>query len=133
VTVDTGQRSVAVAVLDVAGRPVAVTGRDEVTLWDLTDGTRVGVLERTGGRGAAEIVSWSVGEQMIAVLDFDGGIAVWDVGTGRRRPFSLRPAVAPGRIAAVAAADGRPLMAVGDGQAVSLWMSMLTRRLEHRW
>ncbi|MET7394067.1 WD40 repeat domain-containing protein [Dactylosporangium sp. NPDC005572] len=120
-TVVTGERSNAVAVVRIGGRPVAATGRDAVTLWDLTDGSRVGVLAGRGDQVAAAIVSWPDGDPLIAVLDTGGGIGLWDVGTGRRRPLGLRPALRPWSIATAVAADGRRLLAVEDGEAVSLW------------
>jgi WD40 repeat protein len=120
-TVDTGERSNAVAVVHLAGRPVAATGRDAVTLWDLVDGTRAGVLTLADGRVPAAIVSWPDSNPMIAVLDFDGAIAVWDAGTGNCRPLDVRLAPRPLSIAAFAAADGRPLLGIDDGEAVNLW------------
>jgi WD40 repeat protein len=119
--VDTGERSIAVATLRLAGRPVAATGRAAVTLWDLIDGTRVGVLGPAAGEVPSTIVGWPDGDPTIAVLDTEGRIVVWDVGSGRRRPLGLRPALRACDIAAAAAADGRPLLCVSDGEAVSLW------------
>jgi hypothetical protein len=43
-TIVTGERLNAVTVVSLAGRPVAATGRDALTLWDLTEGTEVGAL-----------------------------------------------------------------------------------------
>ncbi|GAA2711852.1 WD40 repeat domain-containing protein [Actinoplanes palleronii] len=120
-SVDTGERLNAVAVVHVAGRPVAATGRDAVTLWDLVDGTRAGALRLSSDGGVpAAIVSWS-GSSMIAVLDFDGVITVGDAGAGGRRLLGERLALRPWSIAALVAADGRPLLGMADGETVNLW------------
>jgi WD40 repeat protein len=120
-TVDTGERSNAVTVVRVAGRPVAATGRDEVTLWDLADGTRAGVVPLAGGRSAAEIVSWPDGGPLMAVLDTGATITVGDAESGSHRPLDLPRALTPATLAAVTAADGRPLLGIGDGETVRVW------------
>ncbi|KUL21718.1 WD40 repeat domain-containing protein [Actinoplanes awajinensis] len=119
-TVDTGERLNAVAVAHVAGHLVAATGRDAVTLWDLVDGTRAGVLPLSDGQVPAVIVSWP-GSPTVAVLDFDGAITVVDAETGSRRLLDARFVLRPWSIAALAAADGGPLLGIADGEAVTLW------------
>ena len=119
--VDTGERSNAVAVVRIAGRPLAATGRDAVTLWDLTDGTRAGVLPGAGGGVPMALVSWPDSGTVIAVHSSGGAIAGWDAVTGSRRPLGVRATPTPWNIAALTAADGRPLLGIDDGEAVSLW------------
>jgi WD40 repeat protein len=120
-TIATGERLNAVTVVSLAGRPVAATGRDALTLWDLTDGTQVGALTLAEGQVPAAIVSWPDRDPLIAVLAFDGRIAVWNAGTGDRRVLGLPRAPRPWGITAAHAFDGRPLLAVEDGESVSLW------------
>ena len=120
-TVDTGERLNAVAVGDAAGRPVAATGRDAVTVWDLVDGTRAGVLPLADGRVPAAIVSWPDTDPSFAVLDMDGAITVWDIETGSRRVLGGRLTPRPESIAALTATGGRPLLGIEDGETVALW------------
>lgn len=115
--VDTGERLNAVTVVRIGERTVAATGRDAVTLWDLADGARVGVLAPATEEVPFAIVSWPDGGPAVAVLGAGGGIRVWDAGTGRSRRLGAQGA----DIAAVTAADGRRLLAVAEGDAVSLW------------
>jgi len=119
--VDTGERLNAVAVLHLGGRPVAAVGPGPVTLWDLTDGTRVGLLEPDGERMPCAIVSWPDGAPQLAVLESDGGSVLWDARTGQRRRLGLHTGVEPWHLAAAVAADGRRLLVLADGDAVDVW------------
>lgn len=120
-TIATGERLNAVAVVSLAGRPVAATGRDALTLWDLTDGTLVGTFALAEGQVPSAVVSWPDREPLIAVLATGGRVAVLNVATGVRRLPGLPPFPRPWGIAAARAGDGRPLLAVEDGEAVGLW------------
>ncbi|MEU4425509.1 WD40 repeat domain-containing protein [Actinoplanes sp. NPDC024001] len=113
VTVDTGEKLTAVAVVPVGGRPVVATGSTTVTLWDPADGSRLGVL---GGDGVVTAIDgWP---DTVVARGNDGWIAVWDE-HGRR--LGMRRMRLPGDIAAITTAGGRRLLAVEDGEAVTMW------------
>ncbi|MFD0203419.1 MULTISPECIES: WD40 repeat domain-containing protein [Saccharothrix] len=113
---DTGERLDALAVLDVGGRPVAAVAGDVVDLWDLDRGVPVGYLPTAAK--VREIAGWP---GAVATLSWDGDVELWDVASAQRLACGM-----PGRrwahdIAAVAAEDGRRLIALSDSEAVHLW------------
>ncbi|WP_328472102.1 WD40 repeat domain-containing protein [Actinoplanes sp. NBC_00393] len=56
--IHTGERMNAVAVVRIDGRPVAVAGRDTLSLWDVADGSRLGVLEPAGDSAITALATW---------------------------------------------------------------------------
>lgn len=123
-----------VAIGDVDGTPVIVTGSADgvVRVWALDRGEQIAQSPTTvptgsGRRPQVYAVRLTTIDDRAAVVvgDDDGGLTVWDVGTGAS--FRLAAERDHGQALAVGAVGGRPIAAVGGLKSVRLW-DLSTRR-----
>ena len=115
----------AVAVAELDGRPVAVSGSDDgtVRVWDLATGTPVG-SPFTGHDGPVNAVAVAEldGRPVVVSGSDDETVRVWDLATGTpvRGPFTGHDG--PVNAVAVAELDGRPVAVSGSGdRTVRVW------------
>ena len=115
----------AVAVGELDGRPVVVTGGGDQTVrvWDLATGSPVGepLTGHTGWVGAVAVGELD-GRPVVVTGGGDQTVRVWDLATGT--PVGEPLTGHTGRVDAVAVAelDGRPVVVTGSGdQTVRVW------------
>lgn len=102
----------ALAVGDVDGRTVLVTGGDQVGMWDLATRTPIGQPTALHDTYVTAVGTGRLGGRPVAVSgDFHGTIHVWDLSTGE--PWGEPMSSGRWKVDAVAAADagGRPIVA----------------------
>jgi WD40 repeat protein len=116
---DTGARLRSVAMATIGGRTVALVAGDGVGIWDLELETIIGAVPV--GWKVWKLATWPGDGSLVALLSFDGDVEVWDAATAARvaGPVAVRRHTTD--LAGVIDGDGRPLLAVSDGEAVRLW------------
>ncbi|TDB86348.1 WD40 repeat domain-containing protein [Actinomadura sp. 7K534] len=116
--VDTGERLHSVAVVLLGDRAVAAVAGEDVGLWDLEPGVRIGSLSATAD--VRKIATWPDGDALVALLSWQDGVEVWDV-SERRLVCRTSGHHMTQDIVGVVTEDGRRLAAISDHEAVHLW------------
>lgn len=116
---DSGARDVTEMAMVCEGT-IAALGGDDVVLWDLDRGERIGVVRTGRVRG---VVSWPDATGLFAVCGADDTVTIWDAGSGRQVGLvEAHPWIPPGHyLAGVVGPGGQRVLAVSDGEAVHLW------------
>ncbi|MEV6273350.1 caspase family protein [Kribbella sp. NPDC051936] len=112
----------AVAVGQLDGRPIAVTGAtDGVRVWDLRTGRHYGNALKVHLGEVRAIAVGQLGDQPIAVTGGSSGMRMWDLRTGEQHGQVVRANSGTVEAVAIGELDGRLIAVTGGQHGVRTW------------
>lgn len=126
--IDTGDTMVSsLAGLRIGDRPAVIAWSGANVVWDATDGSRIRTLP--GDRPATSYGTWPDDSGLVAIMDLDRAVTLWDARTGERLPCAMpTPNGRAHTLTGVLTAGGRRVLTLSDDTSVHLWDAGADRR-----
>ncbi|GAA2260435.1 hypothetical protein GCM10010232_59520 [Streptomyces amakusaensis] len=124
------RRVTCVAIGDLDGRPIAVTGGadDTARLWDLTSQRQIGEPLPVGA-GVGAVAVGELGDYTVALTGaVDGTVRIWDLSAGQEYGEPLTGHTNNVTAVVIGAVEGRPVVLTGSADGTARLWDLETRR-----